>query len=208
MKGLISILSVLLPILAGTIFIYNFLWVRTMKARRVFRNLSSQIGGNLIKGRFLQSDEIHLKRGERRIIIDIAQLGDIPCTKMRMPYVSKHGFRFSIQHRRTIKGIGKLAGIPQAVKAGYAYLDDEFVTKTNDETRIKKLFANSRIRQLISSRPPARLQLKDDEGRFGPHIPDIIDELCVEGVGITNDANRIENWLDLLDEIHNQLENL
>ena len=208
MKGLISILSVLLPILAGAIFIYNFLWVRTMKARRMFRNLSSQIGGNLIKGRFLQSDEIHLKREERHIIIDIAQLGDIPCTRMRMPYVSRHGFRFSIQHRRTIKGIGKLAGIPQAVKVGYAYLDDEFVTKTNDEPRIKKLFANSRIRQLISSRPPARLQLKDSEGRFGPHIPDIIDELCVEGIGITNDATLIENWLDLLDEIHNQLENL
>lgn len=207
MKGLISILSVLLPILTVALFIYNFLWLRNMKVKRMFRNLSSQIGGKLIKGRFMQSDEIHLKRGERRIIIDIAQLGDIPCTRMRMPYVSKHGFRFSIQHRRTIKSIEKLASIPQIVKVGYADLDGEFVTRTNDESGVKKLFADSRIRQLISSRPPARLQLKDDEGRFGPHIPDIIDELCVEGIGVTNDAKRIENWLELLDEIHDQLEN-
>jgi hypothetical protein len=46
-----------------------------------------------------------------------------------------------------------------------------------------------------------------DEGRFGPHIPDLIDELCVEGIGVANDAKRIENWLELLDEIQNQLEN-
>ena len=114
-----------------------------------------------------------------------------------------------IQHAASSdnQSIEKLTSIPQTVKVGYADLDDEFVTKTNDEPRVKKLFANSRIRQLISSRPPTRLQLKDDEGRFGPHIPDIIDELCVEGIGFTRDAKRIENWLELLDEVDDQLKN-
>lgn len=67
---------------------------------------------------------------------------------------------------------------------GYPEFDDVFIIKGTDESKLRTLFANSKIRQSIQAQPSIHLQVKDDEGWFGVDFPEGVDELIFQVVGV------------------------
>ena len=61
--------------------------------------------------------------------------------------------------------------------------DEAFIIKGNDESKVRDLFANPKIRQMIQAQPKIRLEVKDSEGWFGPKFPENVDELHFQVVG-------------------------
>src|SRR4029078_2118248 len=105
-----------------------------------------------------------------------------PYTRMRAPYVNPEGFRFTIYRKGFFSDLGKLLGM-QDIEVSDPEFDEAFVIKGNDEDRVRDLFANAKIRQMIQDQPKIRLDVKDSEGWFGPKFPENVDELHFQVVG-------------------------
>ena len=112
-------------------------------------------------------------------------------TRMRAPYVNPEGFRFTIYRKGFFSDLGKLLGM-QDIEVGDPEFDEAFIIKGNDEDRVRVLFANPKIRQMIQDQPKIRLEVKDSEGWFGPKFPENVDELHFQVVGVIKDVERLK----------------
>jgi hypothetical protein len=125
-------------------------------------------------------------------------------TRIRAPYVNKDGFRFTIYRKGIFSGLGKLLGM-QDVEVGYPEFDEAFIIKGNDEQKLRALFANPQIRQLLEMQPAVNLMVKDDEGWFSTKFPEGVDELCFSVVGVIKDIERLKSLYYLFAEILDHL---
>ena len=125
-------------------------------------------------------------------------------TRIRAPFVNKDGFRFTIYRKSIFSGLGKMLGM-QDVEVGYPEFDDAFIIKGNDEAKLRALFANERIRQLIEMQPHIYLTVKDDEGWFRTQFPEGVDELYFRVIGVIKDLDRLKSLYYLFAEMLNHL---
>ncbi len=123
---------------------------------------------------------------------------------MRAPYVNKDGFRFKIYRKGIFSEIGKFFG-GQDVDIGFPQFDEDFIIKGNDEQKLRTLFANSKIRELIEFQPNIRLEIKDDEGWFAKSFPEGVDELYFCVVGVIKDIDLLKALFDLYAEVLDQM---
>ena len=123
---------------------------------------------------------------------------------MRAPYVNPDGFRFKVYRKGFFSDLGKMLGM-QDVEVGQPEFDDDFIIKGNDEGKLRQLFANAKIRALISAQKDINFSVKDDEGWFGPAFPDGVDELQFIVVGIIKDVERLKLLYDLFAETLDEL---
>jgi len=93
----------------------------------------------------------------------------------------------------------------QDVEVGNFQFDEDFIIKGTDEYKLRQLFANDKIRELISVQPRIHLEVKDDEGFFGSDFPQGVDELYFSVVGIIKDTERLKRLFDLFAEVLNHL---
>ncbi len=95
-----------------------------------------------------------LEQGGQNIVLDI----DIDlgggfeggyATTSYSTQINNHNFRFAIHDEHFTDEIGKFFGM-QDVKTGYDELDHHLVIKTNDEEKVKTLFADASVRKTLS----------------------------------------------------------
>jgi hypothetical protein len=116
------------------------------------------------------------------------------------------GFTFVVYRQGFLAELGKLFGM-QDVTVGYPEFDDAFIIQGNDERKLRQLFANATIRELISRQPAIHFSLVDNtrnllgDGGF-PH------GLCFLVVGVILDVQRLKNLFDLFAETLDQLERI
>ena len=115
---------------------------------------------------------------------------------MRAPYVNPEGFRFTIYRKGVFSDLGKLMGM-QDIEVGDPEFDDAFIIKGTDESKVRELFSNRKIRQLIEDQPKIHLAVHDSEGWFGPRFPEDVDELHFQSVGVIKDVERLKALFDL-----------
>ena len=125
-------------------------------------------------------------------------------TRMRAPYINPEGFRFTIYRKNLFSDLGKFLGM-QDIEVGDPEFDEAFIIKGNDESKVRDLFANSKIRQMIQDQPKIRLEVKDSEGWFGPKFPEDVDELSFQVVGVIKDVERLKALFDLFAAVLDQL---
>ena len=130
--------------------------------------------------------------------------GKSPVTRLRAPYVNPEGFRFTIYRKGFFSDLGKLLGM-QDIEVGDPEFDEAFIIKGNDESKVRDLFANPKIRQMIQAQPKIRLDVKDSEGWFGPKFPEDVDELHFQVVGVIKDVERLKSLFDLFAAVLDQL---
>ena len=82
--------------------------------------------------------------------------------RMRAPYENRDDFRFAISRKHFLTGIEKFLGM-QDIEIGDPVFDNEFVIKGNDKVKVRSLFANPRLRQLVRSQPYVFLQNEKSE---------------------------------------------
>jgi hypothetical protein len=174
----------------------------------IWRQLSAEIGAEFSKGKWSKRDKVTATHGEWTITLDTFTVSTgrsvVIFTRMRAPYVNPDGFRFTIFRRGFFKDIAKWFGM-QDVIVGHEQFDRDFIIKGTDETRLRALFDNPRLRDLISAQPKIHLTVKDHEGYFGPKFPADTDELCFTVGGILKDVDRLKALFELFAEVLDQL---
>lgn len=127
-------------------------------------------------------------------------------TRIRAPYANRDGFRFCIYRdsHGLLSNLGRLLGM-QDIEVGYSDFDADFIIKGNDEAQLRALFANAKLRHLVSAQQSFRLQVKKDEGWFGPRFPDGVDELYFATPEWVVHIEEIRALFDLFSEALNQL---
>jgi hypothetical protein len=170
----------------------------------IWLQLCDQIGGDFVQGSLWNGSRVQVHHGQWTITLDTfseshGQHGSTTYTRIRAPYVNKDGFRFTIYRRGFFSDLGKLLGM-QDIDIGEPEFDDAFIIKGNDEEKLRKLFANPRIRQLLERQPRIHLSVRDDEGWFKARFPEGVDELYFREVGTIKDIERLKALYDLFAE--------
>lgn len=166
----------------------------------IWQQLSDQVGGEYIERGFWSGDKVEMRHGEWTITLDTFTVSNknssTTYTRLRAPYVNPEEFRFTIYRKSVFSSLGKFFGM-QDVEIGIPTFDEEYIIKGNNETQLRKLFANERIRGLIEAQPSIHLTVKDDEGWFAADYPDGVDCLNFHTVGVIRETERLKTlyWL-------------
>jgi hypothetical protein len=174
----------------------------------VWRQLSQEIGAEFIEGEFWKGNKVQVHVKPWTITLDIytesTRETHVTYTRMRAPYVNPEGFRFTIYRKSVFSDLGKILGM-QDIEVGDPDFDEAFIIKGTDEFKVRYLFANPQIRQMIQAQPNIRLDVKDSEGWFGPTFPDDVDELHFQVVGVIKDIERLKGLFNLFAAVLDQL---
>jgi hypothetical protein len=176
--------------------------------KEIWSQLSSEIGARYVDGGFWKGDKVQADHDEWIVTLDTYAVSTgkatIVFTRMRAPYVNPGGFQFTVYRKGMFSGIGKMLGM-QDIEIGDESFDRDFIVKGNDETRVRELLSNQKIRELIAVQPDIRFTVKGDEGWFGAKFPDGVDELYFQVVGVVKDTERLKRLYDLFAETLDQL---
>jgi len=176
--------------------------------KEIWQQLSEDINGRFVEGGVWKVDKVEASHAEWTVTLDTYTVSTgktvVIFTRMRAPYVNPDGFRFTIYRRGFFSGMGKMLGM-QDVEVGFQEFDNDFVIKGNDESKLRQLFANPKIRELIAGQKDINFSVKDDEGWFGPTFPEGVDELAFVVTGVIKDVDRLKRLYELfsttLDEL-------
>jgi hypothetical protein len=174
----------------------------------LWKQLSQEIGADYVAGSLWQGSKVQAHVGPWIITLDSYTVSSghsqVTYTRMRAPYVNGGGFRFSIYRKGIFSELGKLMGM-QDIEVGNPEFDEAFIIKGNDEFKVRDLFGNRKIQELIAAQPQIHLTVRDSEGWFGPKFPDDVDELLFQVVGVIKDLPRLKLLYDLFAEVLDQL---
>jgi hypothetical protein len=174
----------------------------------VWRRLSAEIGADYSAGGWMKRGKVQVEHGQWTITLDTFTVSTgktvMVFTRLRAPYINPDGFRFTIYRRGILSDIGKFFGM-QDVRIGHYEFDRDFIIKGTDEGRLRSLFGNTRIRELIAAQSQIHLTVKDHEGHFGPEFPPDTDELYFVAGGIIKDTARLKALFELFAETLDQL---
>ena len=174
----------------------------------VWRQLSQEIGAEFVEGGLWKGNKVQAHVKPWTITLDAYTVStgksSVTYTRMRAPYVNPEGFRFTIYRKSIFSDLGKFLGM-QDIEVSDPDFDEAFIIKGNDESRVRDLLANPKIRQMIQDQPAIRLEVKDSEGWFGPKFPEDVDELSFQVVGVIKDVERLKALFDLFATVLDQL---
>jgi hypothetical protein len=175
----------------------------------VWRQLSEEIGAEVVQGGFWKGgSKVQAQVGPWTVALDTYTVSSghshITFTRMRAPYVNPEDFRVKIFRRSVLSELDKLFGM-QDIEVGDPDFDEAFIIKGNDEDRVRLLFSDPKLRQMIQDQPQIQLEVKDSEGRFGPKFPEGVDELHFQVLGVIKDVDRLKSLFDLFAAVLNQL---
>jgi hypothetical protein len=174
----------------------------------VWRELSQEIGAEFVEGGFWKGNKVKAQVGTWTVTLDTYTVSTghthTTHTRMRAPYINPENFRFTIYRKGIFSELGKLLGM-QDIEVGDPDFDEAFIIKGSDEFRVRDLFANPEIRQMIQAQPQIRLDVKDSEGWFGPTFPEDVDELYFQVDGVIKDVERLKALVDLFAAVLDQL---
>lgn len=176
--------------------------------KEIWQQLSQQMDGRFVEGGFAKGDKVQVTHGEWTLTLDkfAVHTGKVVIvyTRMRAPYVNPDGFRFRVYRRGFFTDIGKAFGM-QDVEVGQPAFDEDFVIKGTDEGKLRQLFANPKIRELINAQKDIDFSVKDDEGWFGATFPEGVDELLFQVGGVIKDIDRLKLLYELFAETLDEL---
>jgi hypothetical protein len=174
----------------------------------IWRQLCTETGADYVQGGFWKGDKVQAAHNEWTITLDtfVVSTGKttVIFTRLRVPYVNPDHFRFTIYRRGLFSDIAKWLGM-QDVKVGHEEFDRDFIIKGTDERKLRALFDNPKLRELIATQPEIHLTVDDDEGWLGAAFPADTDELRFHVVGIIKDVERLKMLFELFAETLDQL---
>jgi hypothetical protein len=170
----------------------------------MWRQLSTELGARYVEGGFWKGDRVEASHGEWTVTLDIFLLKKQAYTRLRAPYVNPDGFRFTIYRRGLFSDIAKWLGM-QDVEIGVEDFDRDFIIKGTDASRLRVLFGNQRIRDLMAQQPSIHFTVNDGDGLFARRFPETVDELCFSAPVVIKDVARLKGLYELFAEILDQL---
>ncbi|WNJ18338.1 DUF3137 domain-containing protein [Pontibacter sp. G13] len=168
--------------------------------REIWQQLAEQIDGDFFRGKMFRPDRVEAYYGDWMVTLDTYTVDKAVYTRIRAPYVNRDDFVFKIfrEHagHRLIKALGM-----EDIEVGHPEFDQDFVIQGSDERKLQMMFANPKIRQLISFQPKIILQLKREAGLFQkPPFPKDVNELYYQVGGILKNLEQLHDLFDLFAE--------
>jgi hypothetical protein len=176
----------------------------------IWQQFCAQTGGQYTPSGVWETPRVEASHGQWTITLDTYLIStgksSTNYTRMRAPYINPDGFRFEIYRKGIFSDLGKWLGM-QDVTVGWPEFDEAFIIKGNSEEKLRKLFANQKIRDLISAQRNIRFSVQDDDGKFWftRGLPKDVDELYFEVVGVIKDVDRLKLLYDLFSETLDEL---
>ena len=175
----------------------------------IWRQLSEAVHGRYVEGHGIwKGDRVEASHHAWTVTLDqyVVSTGEvtIPYTRFRAPYVNTSGFRFRIYRRSRLSALGKIMGM-QDIEIGDPAFDEAFIIQGRDAAKLRLLFSNPRIRELLAAQPEIEFSVTDDEGWFGPKFPEGVDELHFLAHGVIKDVARLKQVYDLFAEVLDEL---
>ena len=131
----------------------------------IWRQLAAETGASFVEGGFWKGAKVEASHGEWVITLENVAYGKQTATRLRAPYVNPDGFRFRVYRKGIFSELGKMLGM-QDVEVGQPDFDRDFVIQGTDEGKLRRLFANARIRELIAAQPQIHFTVKEAPGIF------------------------------------------
>lgn len=174
----------------------------------IWQQLATEIDAKFVDGGMWKGDKVQAQVKQWTITLDtyIVSTGKtwMTFTRLRAPYVNADGFRFKVSRKSMFSGLGKVFGM-QDVEIGEPQFDEAFIVQGNDEAKLKQLFANPTIRQLLSAQPDVNFAVNDDEGWFATQFPEGVDELTFTAYGVITEVERLKQLYELFATVLNHL---
>ena len=188
---------IILFIFGVALLIYGI--VALVAARQIrddrWTKLASELGAEFIRGGFLRSSKVQAHIKEWIVTLDTHSVpsGDSSdtYTRIRAPFENKDGLQFTVARKGLVSKLDKALGAKD-IETGDAEFDRDFYFRGKDESKIRALFANMRIRQLIEGQKSIRLGVKDSD-------------LVFEAQGEIKDVERFKSLFELFREMLTQL---
>jgi len=177
--------------------------------KEVWKELSEEINASFIEGSFFKGSRIEYKHNNWTIFLDTYTVStgksSTTYTRMRAPFINQKKFIFKVHRKGVFSNIGKALGM-QDIEIGYDYFDKGYIIKGNDEILLRRFFQNHNIRNLIDKQSRILLEIKHNEGRFGPKFNDDESELYFVAVGVIKDKERLKDLFELFVKVINEFE--
>jgi hypothetical protein len=175
----------------------------------IWRQLAAEIGASFVEGGFWKGDKVEASHGQWRITLENVLYGKTPATLLRAPYVNPDGFRFRVYRKQIFSELGKMLGM-QDVEVGQPDLDRDFVIQGTDEGKLRRLFGNARIRELIAAQPEIHFTVNEAPGIFTRDLfaevpPEDVNTLDFLTGGVIKDKERLRLLFDLFAETLDEL---
>ncbi|MGV3724510.1 MAG: HEAT repeat domain-containing protein, partial [Actinomycetota bacterium] len=174
----------------------------------IWGQLSREIGGSLTSGAW-SGMKVQAQTGDWIVTLDTytqsTGKSSVTYTRIRAPFLNRDGLQLAIYRAGLFTELGKLFGV-QDLEVGDPFFDETFVVQGNDEAKVRALFANARIRELLHAQPSIYLATKREESwLWGPKYPQGVDVLYFSVVGVIRDLAVLRTLFDLYSEVLNQL---
>ncbi len=173
-------------------------WFRSSK-EEIWRALSQEIGAEFVEGGFWKRNKVQVHAKPWTLTLDLCSSQDENQTwktRLRAPYVNPDGIRFRITRKSHFSVLGMILSM-QHIELGDPEFDEAFYLQGNSEDRVRALFDSPRIRQVFQAQPQIHLEVKNNEGWFGPKFPEDVDELRFEEEGMITGKERLKALFDL-----------
>jgi hypothetical protein len=185
-------------ILTGIFLMAVIAWAVLSRQARdaAWKQLAAELGGEFLPGGLFRGGKVQAHIGEWTVTLDTYSVpsGDSNTTYTRVtaPLENKEGLQFAIFREGLVAKLDKKLGMKD-IEIAVPDFDREFVIQGNNETKLRSLLANAKIRQLIQAQPRIRLGLKDNRLRY-------------EAQGVIRDVPRLKSLFELFGEILRQLQ--
>jgi hypothetical protein len=173
--------------------------------KEVWTALAQEIDARYDAGGWWTGSRVVADVGPWQVTLDVIHRDKLVFTRLRTPFVNQDGFRFKIYRRHLFTGLGEMLGARDIKIGTDPKFDHDFVIKSTDEAKVRKLLANETLRLLIDWQPKIHFAVKDDEGWFGTKFPEGVDELYFECCGILKDHELLKGLFDLFAETLQEL---
>jgi hypothetical protein len=177
----------------------------------IWTQFANEIGGRFI-GSAWHGDKVEAKHGEWIVTLDWYSVyggrfgGSVTYTRLRAPYINPDGFRFLVYPSNIFAEVAKCFGL-QDITVGYPKFDRAFIIKGNDEQKLKRLFANAKIRELIPTQMGVNFRVLDDESKLwsARGFPPNVDELYFKTADLIKNVDELKLLYELFSETLDEL---
>lgn len=151
---------------------------------------------------------IRVSHGPFTLVLDVhSHLGGYATelvTRLRACYINQDGFRFRVYRHSLAAHLATILGA-QDVHVGDKAFDHEFIVKANNEEKVRRLFDRADLRAAMIASRAHMVEVKADEGVFGPEFPEGVDELLLEAPNRVTSLAEIDALYGIFAEILNRL---
>ena len=185
----------------GVVIMLVILWIVGSRIRRAqldtaWKQFASEIGAEFVEGGFFRTSKVQARVKQWTVTLGTYSVssGDSTetYTRMKTSIQDKDGFWFTIFRTGLVAKLDKAFGA-QKIDVGDSEFDQAFTIRSNNESRVRSLFSNLKICQMIQAQKSITIAIR-------------MNELRLETRGVVSDVERLKSLFELFKEMLIQLE--